>query len=203
MITRGEIVCRRARRVVSDVTARCAAPPGVGRPGNRRDQHGLQSRAPKVRQHPLELVVVEPLLEKDAMRADVGMRQILPCRRRAAVSARGTMTEMKTVLISRREPCPKLRCRSSSRGGARPSNSVARPIEADGADAGRRSHCLLVVRSDARLRQLASRYAKAEQAERREAIVFVTAAGTIRYRVSPTPNTSSGRRTRIASRWRS
>ena len=91
------------------------------------------------------------------MRAVVGMRQILPCRRRAAVSARGTVApSMKTLLIAD-APVPELLQEFITRG----STSVDRrrvSDEADGADMPNADRIVFwSVGSDARLRQLASR----------------------------------------------
>ena len=82
---------------------------------------------------------------------------------------------MKTLLIAD-APVPELLQEFITRG----STSVDRrrvDDEADGADMPDADRIVFwSVGSDARLRQLASRYAKAEQAERRDAILFVTAA---------------------------
>jgi len=81
---------------------------------------------------------------------------------------------MKTLLIAD-APVPQLLQEFITRG----STSVDQRGVDDQAEAGMPDADRIVfwsAGSDAGLRQLASRYAKAEQAERREAILFVTAA---------------------------
>ena len=61
----GEVGSRQSagRRVRCE--ARALLPPGVAPAGHRRDQHGVQSGASNVSKDPLELIIVEPLFEKD------------------------------------------------------------------------------------------------------------------------------------------